>query len=410
MGYVQEEQAHGRPLVTMTQVPALLEASLDALGAETFRRVWGSPGYDEQHMTSDDLRASLQPNIRSIVRALGTTDELEPQAMHSAEQIGEMRSLQGVPVDAVMQSWAIAERVLLDHLLAHAETLSVPELRAAVTRVGDVIGRLSRHSVEAYRRTQEEVTVHYDRLTTDLVARLTGMEPTDVDEVRRRARTIGVDPDVPHAALALAVRAPGPEAYLRVQRHLLGTIAGNIRGRVLIGSIDEFPLLLIPAPDGAAALVASLTAALTSPRCPDPLLVGLSDEVAPLPGAGRLCQDARDALEVGLRLDRSGQLVRSHEVAPETLLLRNREVADALLHRIAPLLDRPELLETLRAYLASGLSARETSRRLYVHPNTVPYRLRLIERLLNRTLTDVEGMADVVLALRAWDMRDRHHE
>lgn len=394
------KQGQQPPVVGLTQIVSLLNLSVDELSAATLRRVWGSPGYDEQHMTVEDLFSALQPNMQAIVRSLGRADGLEPHALESAARIGESRALQGVPVDAVMQSWTTAERVVLDHLLAHAEALAPAELRAAVSRLGDVIGGLSQHSVDAYRRTQEEVTTHYDRLTTDLVARLTGEAPTDADEVRRRARTIGVDPALPYVALAIAVQSKNAAAHLKAQRHLLGTVAARFPGRVLIGSLDEYPLILLPAPQGSAPVAAAVSAALGRPGCPDSMLVAVSDGAAPLPSVGSLCHDARDALETGMRLGWQRRVVRCSAVLPEMMLIRNPEVAEMLQRRIAPLLARPELLETLQAYLRSGLSARETARQLFVHPNTVPYRLRLIERELGCTLSDVEQLTDVVLALR----------
>ena len=404
VGYVSRSQSPRHGLVSLTQVTARLESRVDVLAAEVLRRVWGTRGYDEQHMARNELASYLEPNMREIVRSLSPAEEPEPQAIEAAERIGEARALQGVPVDAVMQSWAIAERVVLDHLLREAEHLPGSELRTAVGRLGGVVDRLTRRSVEAYRRTQEEVTTHYDRLATDLVARLTGEQPADPDEVRRRARTIGVDPSTAYAALALAVdgggRAAGAEAYLRAQRHLLAVVARGA-GRVLIGSVDEYPLLLVPAPGGSGPVVAALAAALADPRRPDAMVVGVSEQAAQLPATGPVCQEARDALEVGRRLGARDRVVRFREVAPEVLLVRNPDIAAMLRSGLEPLLGRPDLIQTLRVYLESGLSARETSRRLYVHPNTVPYRLRLIERMLGRELVDVVALADLVLALRS---------
>lgn len=400
--------AAGSPLrgAALSQVVAEMQDAVDTLTAEVLRRVWGTGGYDEAHMARDELASYLTPNLRTILKCLTEPGDPPADAVASATRIGEARSLQGVPVDAVMQSWGTAERVLLDHLLRSVERLPGGELRAAVQRLGEVIAQLTAQSVAAYRRTQDEVTAHYDRLTTDLVARLTGEQAADPEEVRRRARTIGVDPTTSYAAVALSAGTPSqaaaPAAYLRAQRHLLATIGTQIPGRILIGSVDECPLLLVPAPRGAAALQSALLTALADPRRPDPIVVGLSDSSSPLPTTGRVCQEARDAVAVGRRLGWTDRLVRFRDVAPEVLLLRNPDIAGLLCRTLAPLAERPELMQTLHTYLECGLSAKETSRRLFVHANTVPYRLRLIERLLERDLADVTAMTDLGLALRAW--------
>jgi hypothetical protein len=420
LGYVSTSQPDPGPVVSLTQevdpgvaapLPALpsvvaqLQSSIEVLTAEVLRRVWGMSGYDEDHMARDDLASYLTPNLAAILGCLTGHGEPRPEAVAAATRIGEARSLQGVPVDAVMHSWATAEHVVLDHLLRHAEELPGDELRAAVQRLGEVIAQLTRRSVDAYRRTQNEVTAHYDRLTTDLVARLTGEQPADPEEVRRRARTIGVDPTTSYAAVALSAgtteRAAGPAAYLRAQRHLLAVIGTQIPGRILIGSVDEYPLLLVPASNGPAPVEVALMTALADPRRPDPVLVGVSTSAAPLPTTGPVCQEARDALEVGRRLRWADRLVRFSDVVPEVLLLRNPDIAAALRDSLAPVSARPELMETLQTYLECGLSAKETSRRLYVHANTVPYRLRLIERLLGRELTDLSALSDITLAIRS---------
>jgi len=167
-------------------------------------------------------------------------------------------------------------------------------------------------------------------------------------------------------------RKEGPSAYLRAQRHLLGALGPRIPGRVLVGSVDECPLLLVPAPDGSASLHEPLSKALSDPRRPNPLIVSLSEHVAQLPTAGPACQEARDALEAGRRLGWHARVVHFRDVAAEVLLLRNPDIARLLLERIEPVAARPELLETLRAYLDSGLSARQTARRLYVHTQHHP--------------------------------------
>ncbi|MFD7734395.1 PucR family transcriptional regulator, partial [Kitasatospora phosalacinea] len=64
------------------------------------------------------------------------------------------------------------------------------------------------------------------------------------------------------------------------------------------------------------------------------------------------------------------------DVLVEYQLSRPGPARDALAALLTPLTGRPELLDTLRAFLTSGLDRRRTAARLQVHPNTVDYRLR----------------------------------
>jgi DNA-binding PucR family transcriptional regulator len=60
--------------------------------------------------------------------------------------------------------------------------------------------------------------------------------------------------------------------------------------------------------------------------------------------------------------------------------------------------DRAILLDTFGAWLDHGGSADEAARRLYVHPNTVRYRLRRLEERTGRTLSDPRHIAELSLA------------
>jgi DNA-binding PucR family transcriptional regulator len=69
--------------------------------------------------------------------------------------------------------------------------------------------------------------------------------------------------------------------------------------------------------------------------------------------------------------------------------------------RLGPLAARSEqagrLRETVRALLAAGGSARRAAKELYVHQNTVTYRVKRAEELLGRRIT--EDPVELICAL-----------
>lgn len=395
--------------MSTAQIVEALLGSVDELTAEVLRRVWGTPGYDEDHMRPEDLASKVRPNLRFLILGLGSPGAATEAATAAARDIGESRALQGVPIDALIQSWTTAERVVLDGVLTHAqEALDGAETRRLVRRLGEVVGELTRCSVTAYRRTQEEVTAHYDRLTTDLVARLTGERPADPEAILRHARTVGSDPAAPHAAVAIGLPgSDGPAAYLRTQRHILAVVAAASHGRILVGTLDERPLMLVPVEGGTTTRLASLLAACVADRHrPDAVVLGISDETAPLHAVGAVSREAHLAMQIGVRLGWTDRVVPFSAVAPEVLLMRNPDVLGVIGDRLRPLWLRPELVETVHVYLREGMSARATARALFLHPNTVQYRLRTIQRLLGRPLTDAVALADVILALRGDALRE----
>jgi hypothetical protein len=62
------------------------------------------------------------------------------------------------------------------------------------------------------------------------------------------------------------------------------------------------------------------------------------------------------------------------------------------------------LVTTLRAYVEADYNAKETARRLYVHPNTLAYRLRAIRRLLGGDPARGDLRLTVELALKLKDL------
>ena len=66
-----------------------------------------------------------------------------------------------------------------------------------------------------------------------------------------------------------------------------------------------------------------------------------------------------------------------------------------------PEADREVLLETLRTWYAEKGSTSTAAARLYVHRNTVRYRLRRIEELTGEDLSDPGASGRLLLALAA---------
>jgi DNA-binding PucR family transcriptional regulator len=62
------------------------------------------------------------------------------------------------------------------------------------------------------------------------------------------------------------------------------------------------------------------------------------------------------------------------------------------------------LLETVTTHLRHDLSTAATAAALYVHPNTVGLRIRRAEELLGLSLSDVEALAQVKVALMVDDV------
>lgn len=83
------------------------------------------------------------------------------------------------------------------------------------------------------------------------------------------------------------------------------------------------------------------------------------------------------------------------EMTPDSL-------SDMVEHTLGALLlpENHVILQTLREYLAHGQSLAKTAQNLYVHPNTVLYRVHQAEKLLGVNLKDTEQLTNLWIAFR----------
>lgn len=135
--------------------------------------------------------------------------------------------------------------------------------------------------------------------------------------------------------------------------------------------------------------------------------VGLSALATAEELAGLLDQ-ARYACALAEARREQVSVVTSDELASHTLLLAmvpdqarrmfaDRVLGPVLAHDAA---HQGRLLPTLRTYLECHGSWTECARQMNLHPNSVRYRLRQIERLTGRQLARTEDMVDLYLALQ----------
>jgi sugar diacid utilization regulator len=250
----------------------------------------------------------------------------------------------------------------------------------------------------------------YDGSTADLVAALAGPEPPDAVETARQARLVNARADMPYTAVAVGSQY-GLPGLLPAQRHIHRILRAQLRDRVLVGQVQKFALLLVPTAHDAGRLDQLLQRALDDEVCPRGTLIGRGETAASLVEVGSSIRQSSQAAEVAGRLRRHDRVVSFLDVIPEVLLLRNPELVESLLvSRLGPLQGRPELIATLQAFLRNRLSVRRTATALTTHPNTVLYRLKRLRETLGRDFDDVEGLVDLVLALRAAELSSVEEE
>lgn len=234
--------------------------------------------------------------------------------------------------------------------------------------------------------------------------------------LRERAARIGADLHAPHVVLAARIDAhPGTAATDRstADRQRLWSAASHLAAtrRGLAAARDSGAVLLLPlGPGDSATGLARQTARHLGGTLREPVTVGASAPVeAPFVTPGSAAAgyaEARRCVEAMRLLHRSGEGAAAHDLGFLGLLLADTGDIEGFVRRaIGPVADYDrrrgtELVRTLQAYFAGGMSPARTKDELHVHVNTVAQRLERVGRLLGQDWQSPERALEIQLALR----------
>jgi hypothetical protein len=357
-----------------------LEALVPTMG-DAYRREIAEYAAMEDAAFDLVLRTSLE-FVRRFAAALvdGIT---QPAPDHAAlVASGRRRQRSGVTLDAAMHAFRIASRVgwsgIADASLAVAPSL-VSDLAARWIEYAD---RASTAFAEGHTTASSEQLRRMDARRQAMVADLLGAS----DELAARAVAAGHGLRLAARYVPVVVHATTADDEDRLDAAApTGTIVGR-RGSYLVA--------LVPAEADVAALTSRLaSAALGHPARPGgDLLVEVARAESVLVTARRLrCSGVHGPDDLAM-----------HRAVHEHDGLRRHLRADVLAPLIAA--DGDGIFrETLRAYLAAG-AVRAVADRLFVHANTVTYRLRRVRECTGLDPRLPEQAAQLVLALALEDL------
>lgn len=223
---------------------------------------------------------------------------------------------------------------------------------------------------DVYARAAETRGAMDSRLEAVLLdAVLRGQDP---DEIRHRATAIGWRGE--HQVLVMAGGAPGDKPSYVSQ---LRRAAARHKCDVLIGVQSERLVLVV----GSVTDSAEVAAALTPWFAEGPVIVGPT--VESLTEAHVSARHVFASLSAAGAHPRAPRPTPTHELLPERALMGDPTARQVLIHGVyRPLVKAgPSLLETVDTYGLTGHSLEATARELYIHTNTVRYRLRRVSEL-----------------------------
>ncbi|MFF7276961.1 GAF domain-containing protein [Streptomyces griseorubiginosus] len=252
------------------------------------------------------------------------------------------------------------------------------------------------------------------RVRGELLDDLLDARDRDPRLLRERAARLEADLDATHVVLAARLDGPAADADQEAAaRRRLWSAASHLAAtrHGLAAARDGGTVLLLPLAAGDTATeLARRTAGHLGTAVHEAVTVGASapvrdlavhpDAVAAAYAEGRRCLDA-------LRLlGRSGDGAAAEDFGFLGLLLAgDRDIAgfvDRTIGRVVAYDDRrgTDLLRTLDAYFACGMSPARTKDELHVHVNTVAQRLERVGRLLGEDWQNPARALEIQLALR----------
>ncbi|MER6126818.1 helix-turn-helix domain-containing protein [Streptomyces sp. NPDC001795] len=379
----------------LSDVVAAIHARLPELGERMALRIRSDvDSYtDESLIPFDSLRRSCTANADLVLSHLHRDGAPDPGP---ARETGRIRAEQGMPLADTLHAYRIGFEFVWSEILeeARGHGVSDAELVDQSAEIWALFGLYAEAVVAAHRETTAELTLQREARRSALVEALfTGViaERTTLWEA---ARELGLPERGPYTVVAATAGSPGEEP-------LAGTEA--TLGQAHIPS--AWRLL----PDQQIGLVALATAEaektglriLRRARA----RVGVSPLFHSLRDTPQALRFARLALA---GLPGTGPGVARFDDNPLAMLVAAAPAEAAHLVEVVlkPLLglpapERARLLDTLEHWFAAAGSATAAAQSLFVHPNTVRYRLRRIEELTGRSLSDPRTAADLGAALVA---------
>ena len=249
-----------------------------------------------------------------------------------------------------------------------------------------------------------------DEAEEELLDALTAGRPGSHEAARERAKRKGFDVDAPYLVVAADATASGKAAKIRGawERQL-----ATMRCSALVRERGATTMALISLggrrPPEPKSLVDQLHRAARSATAAA-VAVGYGAIRSGATEVAAAAREAEQALAMGRRLFGLDSATAFSDLGLYRLLYalqplpELRDFRDQLLARLRAKDRGGELLKTLGAYLATNGSPTDAADRLHLHRNTVLYRLRRIEDLLQADLRDAEVRLSLHLALKIGDV------
>lgn len=330
-----------------------------------------------------ELEGGFRTDLEVILRsARDYHEDVRDADLAPLIEVGQTRARQGIPVEELLLAWRIGVQDVITRAREIGEPLGIgPEemldfvqsLSAWSDRAMAIVAGAHRRAELDLARRQQQRREHLAREA--LRGRMT--QP----QVREHATACGLDPDCDYIAIRAGIETDG--SRMEIERAL--GFHDNVSPRRGVSTELDGDL-------------AGFLRELTDRRLPLAVGVGLP---RPLERIAESFELATRALATARSFGLSG----ANSIDTLGLLssvAADAAVGEALARRyIEPLAGSgAEIIESLRTFFECDMHIDSAAKRLFVHPNTLRYRIARFEELTGATLRELQTQTEVWWALQ----------
>ena len=358
-----------------------------------------------------DVRAIIEQGIRVFVTVLREDAMPEPDQLSELRESAARRAEEGLPIGAVISAYHLGAQACMDALAVSAGPEDVRQVFAVHRLVLDYLRLITAAVSSGYLDEHESILGEEQAARQRLLSAL--LDGAPVDEM---AGWAGVRLPACYLVVSLAVGAHADEHRAGVDPAVAARRKRRRLQRELDRHVGEPVLSTLSASGGLALIPYAVTRAQFAARDRAWLEALFRDlrrasgaeivaAVVPadppdVPAASRLALELRD---VAVLVGRPPGVYLLADLLLDYQLSRPSPARDSLAALLGPVRTRPELLDTLRAYLATSLSRGQTAGRLRIHPNTVDYRIRKVGTITGLNPANPDDLLTLRAALAAMD-------
>jgi hypothetical protein len=293
--------------------------------------------------------------------------------------------MHAVPLRRSVDLIKVTVEVVEDRVEQVAAPGEAEQLRVSVLEFSREIAFAVAHVYASYAENRGAWDARLEALVVDALVR-----GDRSDELPGRAAALGWTETEPVVVLVGSAPPGDTDSRAGVRR-----AARSMRCEVLVGvHADELVVVL-----GGGEDLAAVTQRVCREFGPGPVVLG--PRVDSLARAGESASAALAGLHAAAAWPDAPRPVQAEDLLPERALDGDPLARSALAERIALPLQAAggEVLETVRTVLGNGGNLEATARSLFVHTNTVRYRLKRAAELTGYSVTEPRGAWTMQLAL-----------